>query len=64
MQFVRRFRLPALFCAFAVLACELISHPFTTMGVADDGPYILIAQRLATTGHILYNGPTTPILGW
>ena len=34
------------------------------MGVADDGPYILIAQRLATTGHILYNGPTTPILGW
>jgi hypothetical protein len=64
LPLVRRFRLYALFCAFAVLACELVCHPFTTMGVADDGPYILIAQRLAATGHIIYNGPTTPILGW
>jgi hypothetical protein len=26
------------------------------MGVCDDGPYILMAQTLATTGHIAYNG--------
>ncbi len=64
MQLARRYRIPALVCAFAVLVCELIAHPFTTMGVCDDGPYILIAQKLATTGHIIYNGPTTPILGW
>jgi hypothetical protein len=47
-----------------VLACELIAHPYTTMGIADDGPYILIARNLAATGHIVYNGPTTPFLGW
>jgi dolichyl-phosphate-mannose--protein O-mannosyl transferase len=34
------------------------------MGICDDGPYILIAQKLAATGHIFYNGNTTPFLGW
>jgi hypothetical protein len=64
LQLARRFHLPALLCAFAVLLCELIAHPYTTMGVCDDGPYILIAQKLAATGHIVYNGNTTPFLGW
>lgn len=63
MHRIFRFRIPAFFCAFAVLLCELTAHPFTTMGVCDDGPYVLIAQKLATTGHIFYNGNTTPILG-
>jgi hypothetical protein len=56
MQLIRRFRIPALFCTLAVLACELIARPYTNMGVADDGPYILMAHTLATTGHIVYNG--------
>ncbi len=64
MQLVRRFRIPALFCALAVLVCELIARAFTTMGVADDGSYILITQTLAATGHVVYNGNTTPLLGW
>jgi hypothetical protein len=64
MQFVRRFPLPALFCALAVLLCELISHPFVTMGIADDAPYILMVQKLAATGHIVYNGWAAPMLGW
>ena len=64
MSSARNLRLPALFCSAAVLLCELISHPYTSMGIADDGPYILIARHLAATGHIVYNGPTTPILGW
>ncbi len=34
------------------------------MGICDDGPYVLIAQKLAATGHIFYNGNTTPFLGW
>jgi uncharacterized protein YaaQ len=33
------------------------------MGICDDGPYILMAQKLAVTGHIFYNGNTTPMLG-
>jgi hypothetical protein len=64
MQLVRRFRLPALFCALAVLLCELVSRPSVNMGVCDDWPYILIAQKLAATGHIVYSGWATPILGW
>ena len=52
MQRLLKFRIPALFCALAVLLCQLISHPFVTMGVDDDGPYILIAQKLATTGQL------------
>src|SRR5437899_1842656 len=56
MRYVRRFHLQAIFCGLAVLACELISRPFTTMSVCDDGLYILMAETLARTGHIVYNG--------
>jgi hypothetical protein len=48
----------------AVLVCELVSRPYTTMGVCDDMSYILIARKVAETGKIFYNGPTTPFLGW
>jgi Dolichyl-phosphate-mannose-protein mannosyltransferase len=64
LQFVRRLRIPALFCALCVLVCELISRPFADMGVCDDGPYILMAHTLATTGHIAYNGWATAMIGW
>jgi hypothetical protein len=64
LQLVRRFRIPALFCALAVLLCELISHPFAEMGISDDPPYILMAQKLAATGHIAYNGWAAPMLTW
>jgi hypothetical protein len=64
LQLVRRFRIPALFCALAVLFCELVSRPYAEMGVSDDGPYILMARHLAETGHIAYNGWATATLGW
>jgi hypothetical protein len=47
-----------------VLLCELLSHPFVNMGICDDWPYILSAQKLASTGHIAYNGWAAPMLGW
>jgi hypothetical protein len=56
MRYVRRFYLQAIFCGVAVIVCELISRPFATMTVCDDGLYILMAQTLARTGHIAYNG--------
>lgn len=64
MQLVRRFRIPALFCALCVLVCELISRPYANMGISDDGPYILMAQTLASTGHIVYNGWAAAMIGW
>ena len=62
LQLFRRLRIPALFCALTVLVCELISRPFANMGICDDGPYILMARTLATTGHIVYNGWASPML--
>ena len=64
MQLIRRLRIPALFCALAVLLCAILSRPFTNTGVWDDGPYIQMAQHLANTGHIVYNGWAIPMLGW
>ena len=64
MQLACRFRLPALLCALAVLVCALVSHPYAEMGIADDGPYVLMAQHLARTGRIAYNGWAAPMLGW
>ena len=64
MQLIRRIHPSALFCALAVLLCELIAHPYTAMGIGDDGTYILMAHTLAATGHIVYNGWGAPMLGW
>ena len=64
MQTIRRYRIPAFVCALAVLVCELISHPVTTMGISDDGPYILMARTLASTGHIVFNGWGAPMLAF
>ncbi len=64
LQLVRRYRIPALFCAFAVLLCELISRPFAAMGICDDWSYTRSAQDLLSTGHIVYNGWAMPFQGW
>jgi len=64
MQIVYKYRIPALFCALAVLLCESIAHPVANMGLCDDGPYILIAQTLANTGRVIYNGWPAAMLGW
>ena len=34
------------------------------MGLNDDAPYVVMAQTLANTGHIAYNGWATAMLGW
>jgi hypothetical protein len=34
------------------------------MGVCDDWPYILMAQKLAASGHVAYNGWAAPMIGW
>ena len=64
MHFIRRYRVAALFCALSVLLCELIARPYASMGICDDGPYILVAQKLANTGHIVYNGWSAAMLVW
>jgi hypothetical protein len=56
MQRLLRFRAPAVFCALAMVVCELMSSPYTTAGLCDDAMYIRMAKTLADTGHIVYNG--------
>ncbi len=47
-----------------MLICELIARPYANMGICDDGPYILVAQKLAATGHIVFNGWSAALLLW
>lgn len=55
-------RFQAVLCAAAVASCVLISRPFTTAGVCDDGVFIRVAQTFAKTGHIFYNGWEAPMM--
>jgi len=56
--------LPALFCALTPVICYLIVRPYAEIGIDDDWSYIKTAQVLAQTGHIVYNGWATAMLGW
>lgn len=64
LRLARRFHPTALLCAATFLACAIAGRPYASMGVSDDGTYILMARDLATTGHITYNGWATAMLGW
>ena len=56
--------LPALLCAGTPVICFLIVRPYAEIGVDDEWSYIKSAQVLAQTGHIVYNGFATTMLGW
>jgi Dolichyl-phosphate-mannose-protein mannosyltransferase len=61
---VESIRLPAIACALALPLCALAIRPVVEMGVNDDWSYIKTVQILAQTGHIVYNGWATAMLGW
>lgn len=53
-----------LICCAIFLVCFMIAWPFAEMGFADDWSYVKTAEVFARTGHVVYNGFATPILGW
>ena len=57
-------RVHALLCCFALAVCTLGAVPFAEIGIEDDWSYARSAQVLAQTGHIVYNGWATAMLGW
>ena len=57
-------RIYAVLCALTLPLCALAIRPVVEMGVMDDWSYIRTAQTLARTGHIVYNGWATAMLGW
>lgn len=60
----RSFPFQALLCAAIFLVAELIAWPFAKFGIADEWSYAKTANVLAQTGHIVYNGWSTAMLGW
>lgn len=52
--------------AFALLltVCVALIHPFVNTGISDDFSFIRSAKDFADTGRMVYNGWSSPILGW
>lgn len=57
-------RRPAFLCALLLFAGALATFPVAEIGMTDDWSYVQSARVLAQTGHIVYNGWTTAMLGW
>ena len=53
-----------LICACLVAAGVLITYPVAEMGFQDDWSYIRTALEFARTGHFVFNGWATAMLGW
>jgi Dolichyl-phosphate-mannose-protein mannosyltransferase len=51
-------------CGCFVVLVILCSFPFAEMGFIDDWSYVKTAQVYARTGHFVYNGWATAMLGW
>lgn len=62
--FARVLKRPALLCALLLGFCTLATHPFVEMGQGDDFAYVRSAKTLAETGHIVYCGWASAMLGW
>jgi hypothetical protein len=60
----RRPQFDGLICACIVAACVLLTYPVAEMGFQDDWSYIRTALEFARTGHFVYNGWATAMLGW
>lgn len=54
----------ALFCVLTVTACVLMTNPVANMPFSDEFSYDKTALEFARTGHVLYNGWATAMLGW
>jgi hypothetical protein len=47
-----------------VAGCALLTHPFANSPFSDEFSYDKTALEFARTGHIVYNGWATAMLGW
>jgi hypothetical protein len=51
-------------CALIFTAVWLVAYPFADMPFIDDFSYTKTALEFARTGHFVYNGWATAMLGW
>jgi hypothetical protein len=64
MLIARASRRPAILCALLLAICTLASYPFSEIGGNDDFAYVRSAKALADTGHLIYFGWSSAMLGW
>ena len=64
MSLGRALKHPATLCALLLALCTLISYPFVEMGQCDDFAYVRSAKAFAETGHFVYYGWASAMLGW
>jgi len=55
---------PASLCVLLLAFCTLAAYPFVEMGGNDDFSYVRSAKALAETGHIVFFGWSSAMLGW
>jgi len=53
-----------LLCGVAVVVAVCAARPYAEMGFIDDWSYVKTAFEYARTGHFVYNGWATAMLGW
>ncbi len=64
MSVARVLKNPAVLCTLLLALCTLAAFPFLEMGGNDDFAYVRSAKALADTGHIVYFGWSSAMLGW
>jgi len=64
MSIERALKRPALLCVLFLALCTLAAYPFVEMGGNDDFSYVRSAKALAETGHIVFFGWSSAMLGW
>ncbi len=64
MSVARVLKNPAVLCTLLLALCTLATFPFLEMGGNDDFAYVRSAKALAETGHIVYFGWSSAMLGW
>jgi hypothetical protein len=64
MSIERALKRPAILCALLLALCTLATYPFVEMGGNDDFSYVRSAKALAETGHVVFFGWSSAMLGW
>ncbi len=60
----KAFSLRSLLCGLAAVLAVLASYPVLDSGFCDDWSYARTCLDLLRTGHLIYNGWATAMLGW
>jgi hypothetical protein len=64
MSFAGANQRSAILCALLLAICTLATYPFAEIGGNDDFAYVRSAKALADTGHLVYFGWSSAMLGW